>query len=109
MPVIIIREGNTTVFTLCLKNGYLEPPENYNQITDFSFNSFNVDMVFSWIFAPGSSFNFVWKNEITSETDTVSGNYFNNLNDTFMEPQLNNISLKILYYIDYQRLRKSNG
>jgi hypothetical protein len=66
-------------------------------------------MVFSWIFAPGSSLNFVWKNEITTETDTVSGSYFNNLNDTFMEPQLNNISLKIVYYIDYQRLRKNNG
>jgi hypothetical protein len=101
--------GKYDSFYTLLDNGRLEPATDYAQAHDFNFNSFNIDMVFSWIFAPGSSLNFVWKNEITTETDTVSGSYFNNLNDTFMEPQLNNISLKILYYIDYQRLRKNNG
>jgi len=101
--------GKYHSFYTLLDNGRLEPATDYNKTHDFNFNSFNIDMVFSWIFAPGSSLNFVWKNEITTETDTVSGSYFNNLNDTFMEPQLNNISLKILYYIDYQRIRKSNG
>lgn len=101
--------GKYDSFYTLLDNGRLEPATDYAQEHDFNFNSFNIDMVFSWIFAPGSSLNFVWKNEITTETDTVSGSYFNNLNDTFMEPQLNNISLKILYYIDYQRLRNNNG
>jgi hypothetical protein len=101
--------GEYDSFYTLLDNGRLEPATDYNITHDFNFNSFNIDMVFSWIFAPGSSLNFVWKNEITTETDTVTGSYFNNLNDTFMEPQLNNISLKILYYIDYQRLRKSKG
>jgi hypothetical protein len=101
--------GKYNSFYTLLDNGRLEPATDYNITHDFNFNSFNIDMVFSWIFAPGSSFNFVWKNEITTETDAVSGSYFNNLNDTFMEPQLNNISLKVLYYIDYQRLRKNQG
>jgi hypothetical protein len=101
--------GKYDSFYTLLDNGRLEPATDYGITHDFNFNSFNIDMVFSWIFAPGSSLNFVWKNEITTETDTVSGSYFNNLNDTFMEPQLNNISLKILYYIDYQRLRNNNG
>ena len=98
-------QGRYDNFYTLLNNGYLEPLENYDQNHDFSFNSLNVDMVFSWIFAPGSSFNFVWKNEITSEKDIALGNYFNNFNDTFQEPQMNNISLKIIYYIDYQRLK----
>ena len=98
-------QGRYNNFYTLLNNGHLESLENYEQNHDFSFNSFNVDMIFSWIFAPGSSFNFVWKNEITSEKDIALGNYFNNLNDTFQEPQLNNISLKVLYYIDYQRLK----
>jgi hypothetical protein len=97
-------QGKYDNFYTLLDNGYLEPLENYDQNHDFSFNTFNIDMVFSWIFAPGSSLNLVWKNEITSEEDTASGNYFSNLDDTFQEPQLNNISLKVLYYIDYQRL-----
>ena len=102
-------QGKYDSFYTLLDNGYLAPNDNYDQNHDFSFNSFNVDMVFSWIFAPGSSFNFVWKNDITSETNNVSGNYFNNFDDTFREPQLNNISLKVLYYIDYQRLTGRNG
>jgi len=98
-------QGKYDSFYTLLDNGYLEPLESYDQNHDFSFNTFNIDMVFSWIFAPGSSFNFVWKNEITSETDNASGNYFSNFDDTFQEPQLNNISIKVLYYIDYQRLK----
>ena len=91
-------------FYTLLNTGYLETHENYTQNHDFSFNTFNIDMVFAWIFAPGSSLNFVWKNEITGETDNALGNYYSNFDNTFREPQLNNISLKVLYYIDYQRL-----
>lgn len=89
-----------------LNNGRLNPLPGYEGNHNFNFNAFTVDMVFSWIFSPGSSFNLVWKNEITSETDVVSGGYLTNLNDNFNEPQLNNISLKVLYYIDYQRLKR---
>ncbi len=98
-------QGKYKQFFTLLKNGYLEPNQTYTENPDFTFNSFNVDMVFAWIFAPGSSLNFVWKNEITAEKGNVTGTYFNNFNDTFNEPQRNNISLKVLYYIDYQRLK----
>ncbi len=98
-------QGKYDSFYTLLNTGYLEPLENYDQNHDFSFNTFNVDMVFSWIFAPGSSLNFIWKNEITGEKNNASGNYFTNFDDTFQQPQMNNISLKVLYYIDYQRLK----
>jgi hypothetical protein len=97
-------QGKYSSFYYLLENGRLEEISDYPGIHDFSFNSFTLDMVFAWIFAPGSSLNLVWKNEITSETDMATGSYFTNLNDTFSEPQLNNISVKVLYYIDYQRL-----
>ncbi len=99
-------KGKYDSFFTLSDNGYLMTNATYAQNHDFSYNTFNVDMVFSWIFAPGSSLNFVWKNEIVSDKNNVEGNYFQNINDTFHEPQLNNLSLKILYYIDYQRLKK---
>ena len=102
-------QGEYDCFYTLLANGYLDANPNYNQNHDFSFNTFNIDMVFSWIFAPGSSLNMVWKNEITGEKNRVTGNYFNNLDNTLHEPQLNNISLKVLYYIDYQRMRNKEG
>ncbi len=101
--------GKYNSFFILQDNGYLEPYPTYQQNHNFSFNTFNIDMVLSWIFAPGSSLNLVWKNEITSEKDNVSGNYFNNLDNTIREPQVNNISLKVLYYIDYLMFkRKAN-
>jgi len=99
-------QGKYYKFYNLLEDGSLKPNPTYEGNVNFTFNSFNVDMVFAWIFAPGSSLNFVWKNEITSEKDNVTGNYFNNFNDTFNELQRNTISLKVLYYIDYQRLKR---
>lgn len=95
-------QGRYNSFYILRNNGYVEHSPNYQRNHDFSFNTFNIDMIFSWIFAPGSSLNVVWKNEITSEKDRISGNYFHNFDNTLREPQLNNISIKVLYYIDYQ-------
>ena len=89
-----------------MSNGYLEEQKSYTKNNDFAFNTFNMDMLFSWIFAPGSSFNLVWKNEITNEQIINHIDYFDNLNHTFQQPQLNNLSLKVLYYFDYQNLKK---
>ena len=102
-------QGKYSSFYTLLDNGYLTPNDSYQENHDFIFSTFNVDMIFSWIFAPGSSMNIVWKNEITGEKDHVTGNYYNNFDDTFREPQLNNISLKLLYYIDYQRLSNNKS
>jgi hypothetical protein len=102
-------QGKYNSFYTLMGNGYLIANPAYNENHDFTFNSFNVDMVFSWIFAPGSSLNVVWKNEITGEKAYATGNYFNNFDDNFHEPQLNNISFKVLYYIDYQRLKNNEG
>lgn len=100
------KQGTYNSFYTLQDNGYLKPDPLYSENNDFVFNSFNVDMIFAWIFAPGSSLNLVWKNEIITEKENVEGNYFNNFNDTFLEPQTNNISIKVLYYIDYQRLKR---
>lgn len=85
-------------------DGHLTPKPDYTQNHDFNFNSFQMDMMLSWVFAPGSSLNLVWKNEISAEQSQVYGNFFNNMNDTFAEPQLNSLSFKLLYYIDYQNI-----
>jgi hypothetical protein len=81
-------------------------PSPYQENHDTNFNVFNVDMVFSWWFAPGSEMSVVWKNDITPASGKMIPAYFNNLAHTLRAPQSNSLSLKILYYIDYQRLRK---
>ena len=68
-------------------------------------NLFNIDMVYSWQFAAGSFINIVWKNAIYDDRN-LTGNYFKNFNNTIISSQNNNLSLKVIYYLDYLQLRK---
>ena len=100
--------GHYKSFYTLSDEGYLLDNTTYNQNHDFNFNAFNIDMVFQWQFAPGSSLNLVWKNSISDDKQMVVTNYGKNLGNTFDAKQLNTISLKVLYYFDYLYLRKKN-
>ncbi len=73
-------------------------------------NFFNIDMVYSWQFAPGSFVNMVWKNATQHFSNEVEPSYFKNLNNTVSADNNNNFSLKIIYYLNYLTLKKQlNG
>jgi hypothetical protein len=78
------------------------PTSSYNQ----NYNAFNVDMVFTWQFALGSFINIVWKDAVYDFRREVEGSYFKNLGNTLGEPQNNNLSFKIIYFLDYLELKK---
>lgn len=102
------RVFNNEYFELHPSNGLLSET-NYNEINDTNFNAFNIDAIFRWRFAPGSDFFIIWKNSIIGqEIDSVlPNNYFNNVGDRLTGlPQLNSLSVKFIYYVDYQQLRR---
>lgn len=50
-----------------------------------------------------------WKNIIDSRGTNIHTNYFENLDSTLGQPQINSLSVRFLYYLDYlsvQRLRQ---
>lgn len=73
---------------------------------DFNSNYLTVDLVYNWQFAPGSSFIITYKNLILSDDVAGEKMYFDNLSKTFSRPQINSLSLKFLYYLDYQYIVK---
>lgn len=93
-------------FFQLMQDGTLKDEPGYNPDTDNNYNAFNIDMVFRWIFAPGSELTIAWKNDIFNEGNVVDKDYFRNLDNTWRSNQTNSISLKILYYIDYNKLRR---
>lgn len=93
-------------FYLLKTDGRLEKNSAYSKNNDDNFNSFNVDMVYTWRFAPGSELTLVWKNAIYSNGDYIYNDFGANLQNMFNSPQTNSLSLKILYYLDYQYLKK---
>jgi hypothetical protein len=100
-------KGEYGNFYTLMEDGFLNTGQDYEyEINkDFNFNSFNIDLVFTWLFAPGSSLNVVWKNAILHEQSGAMSNYFDNFGLLWNSPQYNSLSLKILYYLDYQFLR----
>ena len=99
------KVSNLEFFTLN-KEGGLQGNPGYHQNLNQNYNAFNVDMVYSWRFAPGSELNIVWKNAIGAFDNNVVTNYFKNVSNTLEAPQNNSISLKVLYFFDYLQLHK---
>ncbi|MES2629619.1 MAG: DUF5916 domain-containing protein [Bacteroidota bacterium] len=77
-----------------------------NSYHDNSYNAFNIDMVYSWVFSPGSELRLVWKNSIYSSEDRVFRDYQSNVRYVFDQLQTNSFSVKFLYFLDSSMLRK---
>ncbi|MBL7826823.1 MAG: carbohydrate binding family 9 domain-containing protein [Saprospiraceae bacterium] len=75
-------------------------PTDWNGTADENFNQFNIDLVYTWQFAPGSFLNLIWKDAIFSGDAKRGDNYFRNWNKTFQAPQNNSLTLKLIYWLD---------
>ena len=91
-------------FTL-LDNGRLQKNTTFNQDVNQNYNAFNIDAVFTWQFAPGSFINLVWKDAAYDFNRIVSDGYFKNFNNTMKADENNNISFKIIYFLDYLQFK----
>ena len=86
-------------------------PTDFNADKDLTFNSFTVDAVLRWRFAPGSDLFFVWKNNIVgvhqdASDDFQSLDYFSGINHLKQFPQNNSLSLRCVYFLDYERMTR---
>jgi hypothetical protein len=84
-------------------------PKDWTTNQDRNYNFFNIDMVYTWQFAPGSFVNVIWKNSISkveSGMETIrEENYMSNISKTFQTPQTNDLTLKVIYFLDYQDIQ----
>jgi hypothetical protein len=89
-----------------MSDGSLSPNESFRENVDQNVNFFNVDMVYTWQFAPGSFLNLVWKDAAFSSEDRNESRYVRNLNNILDSDHNNNLSLKVIYFLDYLQLKK---
>jgi hypothetical protein len=78
---------------------------------DFVVNNLNVDLLFRWNFLPGSELLLIWKqavNEHKSGREFLSG-YFHHLAEMGQISGNNNLSFKLLYYIDWNQIKQVKG
>ncbi len=86
---------------------YSDPMPDLNQ----NVNIFNLDAFFTWDFRPGSRVIAGWKNWLGSDyEETLPGttyrHYLSNFKKSFDLPHGNEITLRIIYFLDYNQLRK---
>ena len=87
-------------------NNYTGLDDNGNSAYNINFNAFTIDLVYRWVFLPGSEINVVWKNSIFTSDDKVAENYFYNLRSTFNNGPTNSASIKVIYWLDYDSIKK---
>jgi hypothetical protein len=73
---------------------------DYDKNHDINYNAFNIDFTLRWNFAPGSEILLNWKNTIYTSDQFLGDNYWQNFVTVLGQPQVNSISLKIIYYFD---------
>lgn len=95
---------NKDFYTL-RSDGKLNANTAFNKNTNRNVNFFNIDMVYTWQFAPGSFINIVWKNSVVDSKEVVERSYFKNFGNTMEVDQNNNLSLKVIYFLDYLQLK----
>ncbi len=79
------------------------PNENLN------FNTFNVDMFFTWDFLLGSRLTIAWKNALGGNAfidPYLNTTYFRNFCKVLENPHSNEITVKLVYFLDYLKLKR---
>jgi hypothetical protein len=100
-----IKVDYNKFYTLTIDKKLVEN-SSFTQNVDQNYNVFNVDAVFTWQFAPGSFINIVWKNAAEDFNRVVNDGYFKNFDNTMKADDNNNLSLKVIYFLDYLDMKK---
>ena len=77
-----------------------------NKNPDINVNLFNIDMNYTWQFAPGSFINITWKTSSELYNQLVMQRYYRNLGKSVDAPAFNSLSLKVIYFLDYLSVKK---
>ena len=63
-----------------------------------------MDLVYRWIFSPGSELSVVWKNTLNEAGTALPASYWSNWQSMLDEGFTNSLSVRALYYLDYSMI-----
>ena len=98
--------NNTNFYNLKSDGYWDEIPFIPNK--NLSLNTFNVDMFYTWDFLLGSRITLSWKNALGNNVNINPYNsltYLKNFSQSVSNPHSNEVNLKIVYFLDYLKLK----
>ena len=69
-----------------------------------NYNAWSIDLVYRWIFSPGSELSIVWKNTLNESGNLLPETYWDNWQNMVDADFTNSLSLRALYYLDYSMI-----
>lgn len=92
-----------------LSDGKLNLIERQDDL-DLNFNSWNMDMRYSWWFSPASELVILYRNALLNLNNEIGQSLGENVQGLFGLPQANNLSIRFTYFLDYNAVfrRSSN-
>lgn len=86
-------------------DGYVKP-YNYTQNVNSDFKSWNLDLSYSWWFAPGSQMSVLYRNNAGDFSRDINKKFFKNVDAILNHNQLNHVvSVSVKYFIDYNEAK----
>lgn len=103
-----IADFQENSYSVLKDNGDLSPIDY--QITsdndpNANFNIWNLDLSYSWQFAPGSEAILLYRNSIFNFDKQSDIRFTKSLQNLFQEDLRQNLSLRLVYYIDYNNVK----
>ncbi len=90
-----------------LEDGTFEDNFAFTNNLNQNFNTWNLDLSYSWWFAPGSQMSVLYRNSSSLFTREFDRSFDSNFKDAIDNRNLNHIfSISIRYFIDYNSLKK---
>ncbi len=89
-------------FFILSPQGYLIPA-TYTENQNSDFNTWNLDLSYSWWFAPGSQISILYRNNSDFFTRDINRELSYNFNQLFRDNLQHVFSISIRYYIDYNQ------
>lgn len=87
-------------------NGRLiKSPNSFNQLgldsSDVNFSTWNIDLSYSWQFAPGSFLTALYRNQLFNSDSMADEGFFDSLNTLLDQDMQHILSIRLQYFIDY--------
>lgn len=87
--------------------GRLNDFTNYNINKNSNFTSWNVDLSYTWWFAPGSQISVLYRNNAANFSRTINSDFGSNVTNLLNNDTLNHtFSVSMRYFIDYNQVKK---
>jgi len=87
------------------EDGSLSPNTTYSGNRNSNFSTWNLDLSYSWWFAPGSQMSILYRNNAGTFDREINKNFSSNFSNLFQDNLNHVLSVSVRYFIDYNQAK----